>query len=522
MTSYYNTIITAVSLLLGFTACTSDEQLDTSSPATGKPVEVIASIGNAAETKATPGNGDNISYTTFSPGDKIGFFATGGLAAENVELTYTTTSFLSEKDELQWTDGDATSVVAYYPYASMKDKVNIWRDESSSGSTWEEGFEDVLISNENSVVNGTLVNLSFHHHFAMLIIKRGNGFEEQNGWSDDQKAVKVSLNKKVGHTAIFDETTPSLTLKVDDTDGTQELIANPGTYTPKGISATVDCYYVLIPVGKFDDKSDCQVASITLTNKLGISITIPYTKTLTNNYKYLITAEMRDDAAIIEPEEIIRWTDEEVPIVKPVGIEESSFVTWLSNYNLLKRGTMEEQTAAKKVLVNYGTTSDNGNTWTFLLLEDIDASKVWPNNDGKNASVVSTFTDVLDGQGHTISGIKLKESGDNAGFCGTLSGTVKNLILKDISVNGLANTGGIAGSMTDGTVHNCKIEGFSPIFGTEKVGGLVGSNSGGTITKCTSSATVSGTTDVDLLVGSGSPSLTDCFSTGTLIIRKKD
>lgn len=492
MTTYYNTIKLALLfvLLLGV-SCTSDD-LGSNPGIIGKKAEIKATIGNPVETKATMRSDDKISYSQFETSDEIGFYSEGGLAATNTKLTYTTGSFLL--DALQWTDGDAEDVFAYYPYTADEANIDIWRLNANG---LPNGFNDILTAENSKVTQGTLVELTFQHHFAMLIIQRGAGFENPVTGNEN---ISVNLNESVDKTASI-KGRKSIELKKNETDGVKTLSTYKGNqYNTK------DSWYVIVPIGNFAGGGKAEVESITIHNNNGDEMTIPYSrKNLASNTKYVVTVQLRNDVAVIEPEEIIRWTDEDVDIESLPGInDEEGFMKWLAAYNGSSTGE----------LGNYGSYDNVNNEWTFRLLKDIEI-KTW--NDGlNNAAVITNFSDIFDGQGHTISGIKLIGNAANTGFFGTLSGKVQNLKLEDINVEGTTEIGAIAGFNT-GTITNCQVKGFSVVVGTNNVGGLVGNNTG-TINGCTSSAIVAGPTSnsVGLLVGSGLEGTAN-ISTGAIV-----
>lgn len=493
MTIYYNTIkLIFLSVLLMGVSCTS-EDLTGDSTIIGQVAEISATIGSTLETKASLRGDDGISYATFASDDKIGFYSEGGLSAANQELTYKSTSFLSEA--LQWTDEDARNMFAYYPYIADETNINIWRDKVSDNISLE-GFNDILTSTNAKVIKGTLVQLNFKHHFAMLVIQKGVGFNKQNLSTD----ISVTLNESVGKTASIKER-KSILLKKDGTGGVKTLSTYKGPqYKSK------DTWYAIVPVGNFEGGGKAEVESVTLCNDNGYEMTIPYDrKTLLSNTKYVVTVQLRNGVAVIEPEEIVRWTDERFEVEDAKGIGNDNFSEWLSSYN---DPNAHDYTT-------FGLYDEQLDKWAFKLKEDI-RPNAWTNSGGA-AAVITTFSDILDGQGHTISGITLIGTGNNIGFFGTLSGTVQNLKLEDIKVEGKDYVGAIAGINT-GTITNCQVKGFSVVVGKNSVGGLVGNNTG-SVSDCTSSAMVSGTGSVNLLVGSGTAA-TNSISTGVVVNKK--
>lgn len=91
---------------------------------------------------------------------------------------------------------------------------------------------------------------------------------------------------------------------------------------------------------------------------------------------------------------------------------------------------------------------------------------------------------IFDGNGHTITGLKVNTTEYYAGFIATNHGTVKNLTLKGANVTGKLYVGGVVGmNNIGGTIENCHVTGESAITSRNNAGGVVGSNYG-TILAC--------------------------------------
>lgn len=135
-------------------------------------------------------------------------------------------------------------------------------------------------------------------------------------------------------------------------------------------------------------------------------------------------------------------------------------------------GTPEE-------LVGYASSGDK--TATVKLTADIDMSSKagW--------SGISGFSGTFDGDGYVISNLT-----GTMGLFADSSGTVKNVYLKDVNINGGGNNGAVVGKNT-GLVVGCVSTG--DVVGNDySVGGIVGWNNGGTIEGCVSFCSVSGST----------------------------
>lgn len=110
------------------------------------------------------------------------------------------------------------------------------------------------------------------------------------------------------------------------------------------------------------------------------------------------------------------------------------------------------------------------------------------------------FNGVLDGGGHTISGLYIDdEAKDNQGLFGVNAGTIKDLKAEG-TVKGHDNVGGIAGTnAAGGTITGCTAD--VNVTGNNYVGGIAGKNEG-TIENCTSYGSVTGNDYVGGIAGS--------------------
>ena len=109
----------------------------------------------------------------------------------------------------------------------------------------------------------------------------------------------------------------------------------------------------------------------------------------------------------------------------------------------------------------------------------------------RTGTTYNPFKGSFDGDGHTVSGIRLNSSGEYQGLFGKVSnfGTVKNVTLAGSTI-----TGSIVGHNTGGTVTGCRVLGDVYIYADASNaywhGGIVGYNVG-TVSGCYSAATVS-------------------------------
>lgn len=123
----------------------------------------------------------------------------------------------------------------------------------------------------------------------------------------------------------------------------------------------------------------------------------------------------------------------------------------------------------------------------------------------------------FDGNGHTITGLKVNSTESYVGFIKYNYGTVKNLTLNGANIKGGDNTvGGVVGNNFGGKIENCHVTEDCSVYG-ETAGGIAGKNeNGGTVTGCYALCLLNGKDKCTFggIIGkfSGSGSLTACYS----------
>ena len=142
------------------------------------------------------------------------------------------------------------------------------------------------------------------------------------------------------------------------------------------------------------------------------------------------------------------------------------------------------------------------------------------------------YKGTFDGDGHTITGLKVDIPSDNiiyAGLFGCLGagGTIKNVSLTDSKITCSGNrvfVGGVCG-FNDGTIENCYNTGDvsgtgTSSYGYVNAGGVCGDNAGGTIQNCYNTGDVSGEGTQYVFVGGvcgtneNSATIINCYNTG--------
>ncbi|MDR1184209.1 MAG: hypothetical protein LBK67_05385, partial [Coriobacteriales bacterium] len=142
----------------------------------------------------------------------------------------------------------------------------------------------------------------------------------------------------------------------------------------------------------------------------------------------------------------------------------------------------------------------------YKLTADIDMTGVedWGSLNGNAAA--TAFSGTFDGDGHSISNVRVVAATANTGFFGIINGaTIKDLALVNLNVThtvNLLNTGGIAASVTGpSTISGCYVSGSVTSNGSA-VGGIVGASSAAiTIENCRVDGSVSGSYNVGGILG---------------------
>lgn len=167
-------------------------------------------------------------------------------------------------------------------------------------------------------------------------------------------------------------------------------------------------------------------------------------------------------------------------------------------------------------------------TGHFILMNDLDMGNsefepIGGIGDGER------FSGIFDGNGYTISNLRIRREGVNTGnglFASLEStGTIRNLGLENVDVIGGSNTGALVGQLY-GTVSHCWSSGTvrSQVGGRVNTGGLVGTmQEGSLLDQSYSTAEVSGTNRrTGGLVGANRGTIRDSYATGSVTAERTD
>ena len=134
--------------------------------------------------------------------------------------------------------------------------------------------------------------------------------------------------------------------------------------------------------------------------------------------------------------------------------------------------------------------------------------------DSDKMIMVASFAGTFDGNGHTISNVKIEGVASNTGLFGIVyaSGVVKNLTVKGTyePTGVMSRLGGIAGA-NHGLIQNCTFDGS--INADSMMGGICGYNwSDGRIINCTSKGTISGANKIGGIAGVNDGIMSGCVN----------
>lgn len=506
-----NSILAFLAFGIG-TACTDESGVEGITGAKGY-LEVFARIGEVS-TAPSRGEGDTGAENTPSYKDIYGvqmnelysylstdggggfhdncqigiysFYGTDGTDNNplvNTPLIFKGSSFVNEGIQIP-SMTNLGKTFAYYPYSEINN-VSITENgypidiyiKNNNNPYFEDNKNEVIdlltASNTGSLDDGKIF-YSFKHACSMLMIYRGEGFDSE---TISVPTVKVKLKEGLKAFVVYE--TNKFILKTYPDEGAEQIFETNycESYKAVGQLDAKPVYSVILPPG-------AEVEYIQMMDNFGTMQYIYPEKDLKldGGYRYPVTVKLDGLFPTIYPHEIKKWTNETISISKNDGIYTTADLKgWMDAYN--------SDNQSDDQLKEYGT-KDNSGKWTFHIYADIDCSAI-----GDRQSFIRTFKDCLEGHGHTLSNINLKKSdnsstSENIGFIGNLAdgGSINNLKIDGISISGGTDaddcTGTIAGTITNGSIKECKITGIEIYSEKGYVGSLAGKATAETVDKC--------------------------------------
>lgn len=263
---------------------------------------------------------------------------------------------------------------------------------------------------------------------------------------------------------------------------------------------------------------------ITTTTSTTESETIWITTTTSTTQTNIIGMTQESAAAVVYTTYV--QSTEESKFISDITRVDTSTMTALSSVSedtRLSDGTYKICTTEDLIQLAAMANDYKTGNCTFVLANDIDLSTVdnWtPIGDGY------AFGGTFDGNGYTISNLKINTTNNPTSLFGWTTGTIKNLGVENVNITGASDVGGLIGKAA-GTVSNCYTTGSVVMAsyttdsgGTAVVsdaGGLVGTNFG-KIIDCYSEANVTGDGNiVGGLVGySSGDGIIRCYAAGNV------
>lgn len=515
-----NSILACLAFGIG-TACTDESGVEGITGAKGY-LEVFARIGEVS-TAPSRGEGDagaentpsyediygvqmNELYSYLSTDGGGGFknscqigiyslYGTDGTDTNplvNTPLIFKGSSFVNEGIQIP-SMTNLGKTFAYYPYSKInnventtegekkypidiyiKDDNNPYYSTDNNNPDNKNKVIDLLTASNTGSLDDGKIFYSFKHACSMLMIYRGDGFDSE--YISDP-TVKVKLKKGLEAFVVY-ETNKFILKTYPDEEAEQIFETNYcESYQAVGQIEAKPVYSVILPPG-------AEVEYIQMMDNFG---TMQYiypenNLKLDGGYRYPVTVKLDGLFPTIYPHEIKKWTDKTIQISKNDGIYTTEDLKkWMDAYN--------SDNQSDDQLKEYGIKDDNSGKWTFHIYADIDCSAI-----GDCQSIIQKFKDCLEGHGHTLSNINLKKSDSSTseyiGFIGNLAdgGSINNLKIDGISISGGTDavdcTGTMAGTITNGSITECKITGIEIYSEKGYVGSLAGKATSGTVDKC--------------------------------------
>ncbi len=187
---------------------------------------------------------------------------------------------------------------------------------------------------------------------------------------------------------------------------------------------------------------------------------------------------------------------------------------------LLQTLVNRSSTTLLQTLVN---TSDEGNVYKdkyFALKNDISITGDFTPIGGCYNGALRNFGGTFDGKNYSLSGVNISKTGteDDAKYLGvfgriTTDATIKNLCVKDSSINGYFAVGSVCG-FNSGTIEGCTVDSSVTLSYSESTsnsfGGIAGYNEG-TIKGSTSKSKISCATCAGGICGNNSGTINSCL-----------
>lgn len=458
-----------LSIMAVMAASCSAEDPNAGNPQSGdaSPLVIYATInGNAAASSRASllKIHDLWSYVSFTSGDVMGFYSSGGNWAENngkgnfdnLKLQYDAKNNqfndLTNGVEFSPSNMSGSKIFMYFPYNAemndpgmelrsrevVTDEKYVVDDENTDSKNYNLRCVDFLSSDKielDGIVDGQRVTLygQFQHTFSELIIMRGEGF---NNPPEGKERITAVIDRPYTHIkveVVIDEDSWSCTprLVYDDNNkfGLSEEEAERWNVWRGGNFGITDtnkegypAWYVIVPslpgdnsiveyIELYDNEGYLQRVS-------SLKLRDGDTKYVAPGWRYPMEVTMKELVPTVNPFRVVPWNgDVDLTDERERGINDiTEFAHWVSDYNAY----LKEPDDPDKInaLLKYGDkivdVDGKLTSWHFYVLSDLDMSNYRPvadedSGDGDSSStptilpyIITQLSDVLDGTSTTL------------------------------------------------------------------------------------------------------------------------
>ncbi len=448
------------------------------------------------------------------------------------------------------TPGDKISFFAYFPkdaaYTSASAVSGSLPAIIFTQSNTPADMKDLIVAHKLDVTKQPSVALPFQH-----VLSRVNFTGKMStALGDDNTQIFVKSVKVLATDKLYSKATYKLGKDIEnsewdytstetftsglDAQGILDVASNTlGTYTSESVAIPTDAsekglfkageYLFLIPPGgktgtaatddiKFEVEYDIVTnATPTLPVESKKETITLATGNLQEGKAYNVEL-IFDLTAIQVSTTLAAWTEATTTLDYTTRVGDDGAVTYTVYTG---KGLMDVA-----ALVNASTNSRKSN---ITLADDITFNNEAWTPIGNNNSGALNYNGVFDGQGHTITGLTIKDdiTYEGQGLVGALgsSGVIQNVHLVNCSISAAKDkTGGIAG-INFGYVSNCSVSGISTLTSRAKeIGAIAGRNDSGTIENCfiKDNISITGNANVGGIVGQNGAKVVNCEVNSTI------
>ena len=366
-------------------------------------------------------------YSLTKTGTCISFFSQGGIESNGATLTYDGSQWNGLPSGQWLSNGKAASVTAFHPPV-FEDQQTLYRADGQ--------LEDILFINQ-AYPWGKEIRFCFQHAFSQIVFQLPSALNRQLKHIRLTPSVRVARIHPAPYFLEFDRQTqaPSVSLPPNP-EGNYPLIIPPTT------EVSID-----IQISLANGKT---LATVLPPSAFSAGTLYPCHVRYSNGQTGIYTAE-----------------------------------DFIAFSHLINGQSYEDRT-----LSEFGETLDG--ITTYRLKNDItfteeESNRIMPIGEYVTSGQRTAFNDIFDGNGHTLSGIILPVSKERTGKNGLFvyigeKGTVKNLVLKDIScfITNQSTSNGLLTAVNEGTVNNCHIRNgvITQVRTDSETAGLASRNAG--------------------------------------------